>query len=374
MVAPRPLLFVNSDQDPIFPMDANERIINRLERLYSLFGASDRVDAVVSIGGHAYRKDNRQAGYRFINAWLKNDPRPVEDSEVDLVTKEDDPSSFPIPPADLRAFPADSDIPRDEINTTVDQQFVPMARVESPVPGQFASWRQRLMDELRRVPFHGFPDRVPPGRVIDATPDGHVRMATEAGIECWVRPVGGAPSAPGRVLVIVAGSENELQISPELGAVREKSDFVFLCEPRGIGRTRWTRKHPPNYVERAHALIGRTADAGRVWDIVAAARYLAAQHRLKVCLAGEGAGGVLAAYAALLEPEIDGLIVRTPPSSHMEAGAPQLLSVLRICDVPETLGMLAPRSLQLLGAGESLAVKVKAYYAAAGASSCLTIR
>ncbi len=59
----RPLLFTNSDQDGIFPMDANERIINRLKRLYSLFGASDRVNAIVSVGGHAYREDIRQAAY-----------------------------------------------------------------------------------------------------------------------------------------------------------------------------------------------------------------------------------------------------------------------------------------------------------------------
>ena len=86
LIAPRPMLFINSDQDSIFPMDANERVINRLERLYSLFGAGDFVDSVVSIGGHAYRKDIRQAAYRFINMHLKNDPRVVEDSEVDLVT------------------------------------------------------------------------------------------------------------------------------------------------------------------------------------------------------------------------------------------------------------------------------------------------
>jgi dienelactone hydrolase len=33
LVAPRPLQFINSDNDAIFPMDANERISNRLERL-----------------------------------------------------------------------------------------------------------------------------------------------------------------------------------------------------------------------------------------------------------------------------------------------------------------------------------------------------
>ena len=67
LVAPRPMLFTNSDHDAIFPMDANDRVINRLERLYSLYGESDLVDAMVSIGGHAYRQDLRQAAYRFIN-------------------------------------------------------------------------------------------------------------------------------------------------------------------------------------------------------------------------------------------------------------------------------------------------------------------
>ncbi|MHC5542581.1 alpha/beta hydrolase family protein, partial [Singulisphaera rosea] len=73
LVAPRPLLFVNSDQDVMFPMNANERIIARLERFYSLFGAGDLVDAFVSIGGHAYRGDIRRAAFRFMNIHLKRE-------------------------------------------------------------------------------------------------------------------------------------------------------------------------------------------------------------------------------------------------------------------------------------------------------------
>ena len=60
LVCPRPLLFVNSDNDIYFPMSANERVSNRLERLYALFGAGDRVDTVVSIGGHGYRTNRRR--------------------------------------------------------------------------------------------------------------------------------------------------------------------------------------------------------------------------------------------------------------------------------------------------------------------------
>ncbi len=74
LVAPRGQLFVNSDHDRLFPMDANRRITNRLERVYSLYGAGDVVDSMVSMGGHEYRADILQGTYRFLNALLKNDP------------------------------------------------------------------------------------------------------------------------------------------------------------------------------------------------------------------------------------------------------------------------------------------------------------
>src|SRR5262249_5993881 len=53
LVCPRPLLFVNSDNDIYFPMGANERVSNRLARFYALFGAGDLVQSVGSRGGPA---------------------------------------------------------------------------------------------------------------------------------------------------------------------------------------------------------------------------------------------------------------------------------------------------------------------------------
>src|SRR5260370_1273865 len=165
LIAPRPLLFVNSDNDAIFPMDANERIIGQLERLYSLYGAGDRVDAVVSVGGHAYRQDIRQAAYRFMNAHLKGDVRPVTDSETDVV---DDPPAkvvHPIEPRLLRVFPTDADLPADQLNTTIDQHFVPLARVTVPTAEKYDEWKDSLEAELRRVVFHALPQRVPAARI-----------------------------------------------------------------------------------------------------------------------------------------------------------------------------------------------------------------
>ncbi|HPD46402.1 MAG TPA: prolyl oligopeptidase family serine peptidase [Anaerohalosphaeraceae bacterium] len=378
LIAPRPLLFVNSDADSIFPMDANERVINRLERVYSLYGASDLVDAVVSIGGHSYRQDLRQAAYRFINIHLKGDPRIVTDSEVDLVIRSGNERICPIEPRRLRVFPQDDDLPKDELNTTIDEHFVAMAHVEPPQSGDYAAWRDRLMGELRRVVFRCLPKRIPAAELVEQS-GAEMRLASEKGIQIslWSRDAAKAGDRVKRVVLIVQGGDSDEGAAAWMERLREAGDCLYVCRPRGIGPTRWTRKNPPNYVERSHVLLGRTVDTGRVWDVAAAARFLADRYkgRASVYTAGEGPAGVLAAYAALLEPEeIAGVILHRPTLSHMQPEAPQFLNVLRVCDVPDILGMLAPRPLVVYGVtGESLKKTCEAYNAA-GCADRLSLR
>lgn len=373
LIAPRPLLFVNSDADSIFPMDANERIIARLERLYSLYGASDRVDAAVSIGGHAYRKDIRQAAYRFINTWLVNDSRVVTDSEVDLVSSRGSDASYPIAPEDLRVFPTDADIPADELNTTIDQHFVPIAEVEPPRDGSYDTRRAELVAKLRELVFGALPDRIPPARRTGAlTNDPIIRIETEPGIELELRYAGVTgrkrdSESQGTALVVASeGAELDSDVwgrrlAPSVGS-------VFVIAPRGTGATRFTTKNPPNYVERSHVLLGLTVDTARVRDVVAAARYLAAEEGGPVTVAGAGDAAVLAIYAAVLEPDIGRLVLERPPATHMDPRAPALLNVLRVLDIPDALGLVAPRPVLVLGASRELALEARAWYRAAGAA------
>ncbi len=367
LVAPRALLFTNSDHDGIFPMDANGRITNRLEQVYSLYGAGDRVDTLVSMGGHAYRPDLRQGIYRFINTYLKNDPRHVDDSEVDAWVPEDRQVKAPISPEALRVFPSDGDIPRDELNTTIDEHFVPVAKVAPPVKGQFDRWKAPLLAELKRLPLRALPDRVPAARLIDEK-EKVLHLATEDGIEIYLEKMSGPSLTDAKRVLLIVGSDEQRAASSKWPAVAA-DDSVYLCEPRGIGRTRWTRKDPPNYVLRSLALLGRTLDTGRVWDVVAAARYLEDQSSKKghVFVVGAGNSAALAAYAGLLEPEIAGVMLASPLLTHAEAKAPQFLSVLRICDVPEVLGMLAPKPLGIVLKDQAELDRVKAIYNGAGA-------
>ncbi len=370
LVAPRPLLFVNSDHDRIFPMDANDRVINRLERVYSLFGASDLVDAVVSIGDHAYRKDIRQAAFRFINMHLKNDPAIVTDSEVDLVEGSGAKRKYPIDPDRLRVFPRDEDLPKDELNTTIDQHFVPVGQ---PKLGEFEPWKRALMAELRRVSFRVLPENVPAGKPADPQAN---RLETEPGITIPVEPCGELPAGkPARIVLVVRHSEEKSAVLDRILGARDLQAAVYQCWPRGIGPTRWTRKNPPNYVERSHVLVGQTVDTGRVRDIIAAARFLRQRHGdAPLELAGEGPGAVLAAYAALWDAQASRLTLVRPMLTHMEPEAPQFLNVLRVCDIPDVLGMLAPRPLVIEGVAADALSRTTEAYRRAGAAQHLAIR
>jgi dienelactone hydrolase len=374
LIAPRPLLFINSDADALFPMDGNERISNRLERFYSLFGAGDRFETLVSIGGHAYRQDIRQGVYRFINSHLKNDPRPVTDSEQDLVTGEGTKAVYPIPLEKLRVFPRDEDLPKDQINTRIDELFVPMANVEVPGAGDFEPWKANLLKRLRETSFRQFPELITPPA--GELPAGDMApLQSEEGITIYVRRLA-ADEKPGRCLLALTGPEGVATQPSWLDDLRRPDDEVLLCETRGQGRTRWDTKSPPNRVVRSHPLVGRTVDAGRVWDVMAAIR--SARTTIKpgvpVQLVGQGTEGIIAAYAALFEPDVAGVTLIDPPMSHMDPKAPVLMNVLRVCDIPDVLGALAPRPLTLIGAKGEGVEKVRKIYEAAGASDRLTIR
>ena len=52
----------------------------------------------------------------------------------------------------------------------------------------------------------------------------------------------------------------------------------------------------------------------------------------------------------------------------MDKSAPVLLNVLRVCDVPEVLGMIAPRPVTLVGDQFPWADRTAALYERAGAT------
>src|SRR5262245_14208909 len=374
LVCPRPLLFVNSDNDGYFPMANNERIIARLERLYSLFGAGDQVDAVISVGGHGYRTDVRRAAYEFFNRHLKGDSRRVADPDAGANAD----GSPVIERKLLRVFPEDADFPKKHINTKIDEPFVTLAKPAPPAAGKFESWRKDLLDRLRRAAFAAWPATAPAAYEPALGREPKVeKETTEDGIEVYWRWAPGKDANGARWLVVLNPDE-DLAKPPEWAGGVVGVGSVLLLSARGGGRGAWTRDKFPYPIERSMALLGGTVDGGRVWDVMTVAGRRAAEG-VRWRVAGRGRAGILAAYAALYQPAIEAVVAVDPPASLRpgKAGAeygPALLNALRVMDIPEALGCLAPRRLTLVGANDSAFDRTATIYSLAGAADRLERR
>jgi cephalosporin-C deacetylase-like acetyl esterase len=355
LVAPRPLLFANSDNDSIFPMDGNRRVFAKLKQIYTMYDAPNLVDEHISPGGHAYRPDLRIAIFKFINKHLKGDvTTPVEDSA----------KYTPLEGRKLRAFPEESNLPTDAINGHADEVFIQPAKVTLPEKGKFEEWKQGMLRDLRTRCFAAFPMEIPAAERLPESAFSGLVLKTEPGIKAFSSPL--SPFELKKRYVYIQRDGDPKKLAAEY----PPACVLSLCGEREP----WTHKSPPNYVERAHALLGRTVDQGKVRDVIAAVKYLKSargkEPEDECRLLGKGQAGILAAYAALFEPAIKEVVVIDPPKSHREG--PYFLDVLRVLDVPEALGLLAPTPLTLIGASDPAFDRTAAIYKLAGVADKLT--
>lgn len=338
LIAPRPMLFANSGHDPIFPMDSNDRIRARLERLYGFYtNRTERLfDIGITPGGHDDKPELRLMAYRWIAWHLKGTNAPVTELELP-----------PFEGSQLRVFP--DALPADELNTTIDEVFVPQATNALPDSLEaFHGWRSNRLAELRRLAFQSLPEQFEPATRAAL---GHVAesgsLVTEPGVTVswrWSPPAAGAPDS--RRWLIVLEEADSTDAAPAWVRQLAADDGVLLVAPRGTALTQWDDP-APFYIQRSLPLLGRTVEGDRLHDVLTAAAALLpaapARAGARWLIAGRGRAGVIAAYAALFEPRLDEIVLLDPPTTHRDG--PFFLNVMRVLDIPEALGMLAPRPL-----------------------------
>lgn len=371
LFAPKPLLFANSDNDPIFPMDGNRRIMERMRKCYDMLGKKDLVEEYVSKGGHDYRPDLRLAIFGFFNKHLKNDNGAIKDADFAKIEGKE-----------LRVFPEDKDLPKDQINDRVDELFVPAVDVKLPEKKEdFAAWKAGLVKRLRESSFRALPAKIPEAKPIRVRDDEAIRIfSSEEGIEFRVVVDFSVVGMDYSTLVVANANEagEAAKYWSEIERYRKDTTAWGLFRPRGSGESRWATKNPPNTVERSLSLVGQTVDSGRLRDM--AALLLGGRPKIsekgkkgndepqfKLRVVGRGRAGILAAYAAQFAPGVvDEVVILDPPTSHRDG--PYFLNIDRVLDLPTALGLLAPDvKLTLINSKDKAFDKTAAIYKLAGA-------
>jgi dienelactone hydrolase len=346
LAAPRPLLFSNTDKDPIFPLDGVVRTHAKLKRIYELNGAADKLGLLITEGPHKDTQDLQVPAFRWFNRWLKGIDEPITDA-----------ATSPFRPEQLKVF---TELPADQKNTTAHEWFVPPATV--PLPASKADWekqRERLLADLKAKCFRNWPRE---GEPLDA------KVVSESEAEgLQRREIEFTSEENLRFHVVVvrrAGSAkiSRLELRPVDTAAwdawsgswtKEKvgdDRAVAVIAPRGEGPNRWDPK-ADTHIRRRFVLLGRTVEDGQVWDTrraLAALRERNEFREAKITLAGDGKMAGIALYAGLFKPVVERFELHRLPASHRDG--PTFLNVLRVLDMPQAVALAFPRQVTLTDA------------------------
>jgi dienelactone hydrolase len=373
MVAPRPLMIANTDQDSIFPLDGVVHTNDQVRKIYELDGAGDKLGLTVTPGPHKDTQELRVPAFRWFNRHLKGQEPPIVK-----------PADKFFQPQDLKVF---GELPEDQLNSRIHETFVPAAP-DAPVPESPEAW-QKLRDGWREAllqkSFAGWPDEPGPLDVEEAftvereglrfsacdfTSQGPVRLRLYLTQPVDLKKpklavLGVLDEEDWRSFVAMmrCGFDQEITKEPSeaAGDLPEPDEPLFrhlrqmqqegeclmaFIAPRGIGPTAWNRSEKKQtQIRRRFMLLGQTLDGMRVWDVrraIQAVRSLDAAEAAPLVLQGERQAAGIALYASLFEPDLQRLDLRDLPRTHRKG--PILLNVRRYLDIPQTVAMALERS------------------------------
>lgn len=350
LIAPRPLLILSGRQDADFPPAGYHEVFRRAKRIFDLEagGDSDRIREVDDDVGHTdaplFLREARQWMWR----WLKDgsEPFPTDD--------------FVAPREEATDLACLTNLPPDAINYSIHNRLIPHA--EPTIPESPAAWQVRrgeLVAQLKGKVFRWFP-REPAAFETRVSNNGagwtsryadyqEVTFQTESGVRIRGRLLTPKIRSTKTPLVIYVKRPGDTfyfmdmdEVLPLLGRCS-----LLILNPRFTEQT----MSPVEYagIQMTSAWTGRTIGTMQVWDILRAVDWAVTEKGFAdapISVYGKGDMGILALYAAVLDQRISQVILNDPPASHWQG--PALLNVLRVTDIGEVAGALAPRRLAIV--------------------------
>jgi dienelactone hydrolase len=368
LVAPRLLLISNTDKDGIFPLEGVVRVHERARNIYRLLGAGDKLGLHITEGGHFDTQELHIHAFHWFNRFLKGEVTPI-----------DKPAEKFFQPQQLKVF---AELPADEINTRIQESFVPKAEFSAP-PANAEEWttlRDGWLTALREKSFRGWPAEGEPLDAVQAfavdrngvhleaydfTSQHDVRLRLyvmhRAGLEqaelmvlnalddegwlkwlAWMRAGGFGDDLAGE-----AQPPADQAAWAENAQMFATSPWVMAyIAPRGVGPTAYEQSNQKQIQNRRRfMLLGQTQDGMQTWDVRRAAQTLRAipgRVDTPLWLQGERNMAGIVLYASLFEPDVKRIDLWHLPHSHQMG--PNYLNVLRYLDVPQAVAIAAERS------------------------------
>ncbi len=367
LVAPRPMLIVNTDKDTIFPLDGVGRVHERVRRIYDLHNSPEKLGLVIAEGPHGDMQDIQLPVLRWFNKWLKKETPPIQIAPAKLFSGQE-----------LKVF---GTLPADEITSTCYENFTQLAKDGVPTDSKM------ILAALRAKTFGGWPDAPVPlaTRQLASADFEGVNLSihefeSQNGIRLRMylqRPQAGKPQAlhikaidatdwPLRMelaragFVSILGDELRLvgidptepvadvtrqHFSKWMRSIAESNAAHVMFAPRGVGVTALGGDaRYQTHVRRRCMLLGQTMAGMQVWDLlraVEAARSIDGLGGIPLHLHGTTEMTEVTAFASLFAPSVARVQLPQPPRTDKEA--PDFLNWSRIVTPGQLLALVRDR-------------------------------
>lgn len=345
LCAPRPLLVGCAREDSLFSPEGYRTVVDQVRGIYELYGVPENCQLCEYPGPHSYQPEAHEAARQWFEKHVAGEETPAV-GFGEPAHKERELTVFGgAPPSDdqialmpiLLSRPgriAHADSIEQWERTRRETIAALQAKVFQHFPSEPCSLDPRLVGDW----LYGTDTRL---LVYDFTTEDDIRLRVRI-----VLPEEGADS------ILVGLMQPEDRAERFEGALRTVAGPHAICvvEPRGAGPTSW---HPSQdwQILRGGMLVGLTPHSMQLWDLLRAVRLvreLPETTGKDIYTYGVGQSGALALYAAALDEQIAGAVADQPPASHVDG--PYLLNVLRVLDVPQAAGLVAPRKVGLVNA------------------------
>jgi cephalosporin-C deacetylase-like acetyl esterase len=379
MIAPRPVQMGAATQD-FFPIAGTRQTFQEAQQLYERLGIGERIRKVEFEHPHMYSQPLREATTAWFDRWLKGSEGEVREPPI---TPEKD--------ATLECTPTGQVLTSMGGKRVYDFNRQEAERLEKGLEKKrrqpdFRRGLASLIREQLKVPAA---QAAPQAHKLDEVEVGGLKverlvLETEPGIIVPVRVIY-PQKASGRLPAVVylrdrTGAEDAPEIFEKLARAGK---LVAVADVRGFGETmspRNVREQGVDYFDPrdgmdadltyASFFLGRPLLGMRVDDALKVAEYVRSRPDVelaRIVAAGRGWGGVVALFAAAIDPHVSGVVVEGVPASYAEAARSELYNlpaslmlpgVLREFDLPDAVGAIAPRPVLVLDPVDALSTKM----------------
>jgi dienelactone hydrolase len=365
--APDPIIILAKERD-YFDVRGNEEAYRRLQRLYGLLGAEDKIGHFVGPTPHGYSQENREAMYRWFHG-VTGVSDAVAEPEIRV---EEDAVLWCTPNGHVAELEA-----RTVFSFTRDKSRDLAATRRRPAGDVL---RRAVEKVLRLPPRSGAPDfRILRYLASRKYPLPHAiayAVETEPGIQALVyrlsnqRWYSRPPRSDARAVLYVAhhSSDAELRDEPLIREVleAEPESSVYTCDVRGIGESQpdtcgvdsFLEPYGSDYFYAIHSLmLDRPYLGQKTHDVLRVLQWLASLGHEKVHVVGKGWGALPATFASVLSATAAQVTLKHALTSYSEIAESEdyawplatfLPGVLEHFDLPDCYRELQSKGLRIV--------------------------